>query len=93
MKIPSPFTTVTCPICGTQVRRRWNTQALAEHIKNQHPTADTRPLVEMLSNRLGRPTPHNIAEIGTDEMLEVIERMAQDEANKEGLANLRRQGN
>ncbi len=87
-KFPTIFTTVTCPICETQVSRRLNSQALAEHIKNQHPTANIRPLVEMLFNRLELSLPHNIAEISTDEMLEVLEHMAQYEATTQGLRRL-----
>ena len=89
VKLPTVFTTVTCPICETQVCRRLNSRALTEHIKSRHPTANIRSLVEMLFNRLELSVPYNIAEISNDEMLGVLEHMAQYEATTHGLAKLK----
>jgi len=88
-KFPNIFTRVVCPICKAQVDRSLNSHALVEHVQNQHPTAQLRPIVETLFSRMKLGLPDNIDEISKSEMLEVLEHMAQYEATTRGLKRLR----
>lgn len=90
VKFPSIFTTVACPVCKAHVDRKLNNHALADHIQGQHPDAQLRPIVEMLFDRLKLGLPDNIDEVSRDEMLNLLEHMAQYEATTLGLKQLRR---
>lgn len=88
-KVITIFTTVICPICGDKVDRKLNSHALAEHIQSQHPAVQLRPVVKMLFARLELGLPDNISEISRDELLNLLENMAQYEATTLGLKRLR----
>ena len=90
VKIPTPFTDVQCPLCGARIDRKLSDNALGKHIESQHPTAQLRPLVEMLFNELKLRLPNNIDKLGEKELLKLVENMSQYKATKEGLRHLRR---
>lgn len=90
VKIPSPFTTVTCPVCGEQIDCRVDTVSLINHINEKHPEAPTKRLIQSLHQELNLSMPDNIDEVDNEELKELLANMCLYKATKSGLDELRR---
>lgn len=91
VKFPSIFTLVSCPECGVNIDRKLNPHALTEHIHREHPSIQLKPFIEKLFKKLGLHMPDNIDEISKEELLNILENMAQYEATRLRLKQLRRE--
>jgi hypothetical protein len=89
-KLLSPFTEVTCPICGSQIDCKPDKAALVRHIKNKHPTASVRELVGVLFHELNLSMPQNIDKISGKELDELLTDLCLYKATKLGQKKLRR---
>lgn len=89
-KLPTPFTEVACPVCGSQIDCRADKSALVRHIGNKHPTGSTRQLVEALFHELKFSVPLNIDGITSEELNELLANLCLYKATKLGLKELRR---
>jgi len=89
-KLPTPFTEVACPVCGSQINCRTDKAALVRHMGNKHPTASTRQLVRALFHELNLSMPENIDEISGKELDELLANLCLYKATKLGLKELRR---
>ena len=90
MKKLSPFTRVTCPVCGGQIDCKTDKAALVRHIRDEHPTRSIRQLVRAQLHKLNLSIPENIDEVGDEELGEVLTGLCMHEATKKGHKELRR---
>ena len=89
-KLPTPFTEVACPVCGSQIDCRADKAALIRHIGGEHPTASARQLVRALFHELNLSMPENIDEVSRKELYELLANLCLYKATKLGLKQLRR---
>lgn len=90
VKIPSPFTTVACPVCGEKIDCRVDKASLISHINGKHPKAPIKRLVLTLLNELNFSLPDNIDEVENEELKELLANLCLYKATKSGLDELRR---
>jgi len=91
VKVPTPFTKVTCPVCRGQIDYRADQAALARHIGDKHPTAPKRQLARALFHKLNLSMPENIDEVSGKELDELLANLCKHEATKLGHKELRRE--
>lgn len=91
VKVPPPFTGVTCPVCGGQIDCKTGKAALVRHMRDEHPTRSIKQLVRAQLHKLNLSVPDNIDEISDQELCEVFAGLCLHEATKEAHKKLRRQ--
>ena len=88
VKVPTPFTEVTCPVCGVKIDCSLDKSHFLIHINEKHPKASKLQLVQDLFRELKLSNPDNIDQINLEEMDELLVNMCKYKAIREGLGGL-----
>ncbi len=89
-KLTTPFTVVSCPVCGRRIDWRLDESALVRHIGDKHPSTSTKQLIRALFHELNLSLPENIDEVSGNELDELLTNLCLYKALKLGLKELRR---